>query len=259
MKNTKAVILTALALMAANLSAYASPLVVVTDSETNEINISGPSVSGQTATLMILNPGYTEADAVGGTDGAVQFFRSYKAGDGYSFDVNMKLDDNYAGELFTAMVNVGGVKESVQFSLYSIDAKLAVITALNTQQITEAMVADAVEKFSLAETNLYKNGDISAIKTAIESVKASLTNGQFPSDADEAYECIREALVVAGFNASKASAVIENGKISTCGRCIEIEGLCDECGYFFVAEYTLLFKGNIKIIFDMLKTYLKYI
>ena len=53
--------------------------------------------------------------------------------------------------------------------------------------------------------------------------------------------------------------VIENGKISTCGRCIEVEGLCEKCGYFFVAEYTLLFSGNIKIIFDMLKTYLKYI
>ncbi len=53
--------------------------------------------------------------------------------------------------------------------------------------------------------------------------------------------------------------VIENGKISTCGRCIEVEGLCEKCGYFFVAEYTLLFSGNIRIIFDMLKTYLKYI
>ena len=53
--------------------------------------------------------------------------------------------------------------------------------------------------------------------------------------------------------------VIENGKVSTCGRCIEIEGLCQECGYFFVAEYTLLFNGNIKIILEMLKTYLKYI
>ena len=41
--------------------------------------------------------------------------------------------------------------------------------------------------------------------------------------------------------------VIENGKISTCGRCIEVPGLCEECGYFFVAEYTLLFKGNLKI------------
>ncbi len=53
--------------------------------------------------------------------------------------------------------------------------------------------------------------------------------------------------------------VIENGKISTCGRCIDVQGLCDECGYFFVAEYTLLFSGKPRIVFDMLKTYLKYI
>lgn len=53
--------------------------------------------------------------------------------------------------------------------------------------------------------------------------------------------------------------VIENGKISNCGRCVNIEGLCEKCGYFFVAEYTLLFKGNIKIICEMLRTYLKYI
>lgn len=53
--------------------------------------------------------------------------------------------------------------------------------------------------------------------------------------------------------------VIEAGKVSTCGRCIEVPELCDQCGYFFVAEYTLLFQGNIKIILEMLKTYLKYI
>lgn len=53
--------------------------------------------------------------------------------------------------------------------------------------------------------------------------------------------------------------VIENGKISICGRCIDIPQLCEKCGYFFVAEYTLLFKGKLKIMFEMLKTYLKYI
>ena len=53
--------------------------------------------------------------------------------------------------------------------------------------------------------------------------------------------------------------VIENGKVSICGRCIDIEGLCQECGYFFVAEYTLLFRGNLKVIFEMLTTYLKYV
>ena len=53
--------------------------------------------------------------------------------------------------------------------------------------------------------------------------------------------------------------VMENGKLFTCGRCIEVPGLCEQCGYFFVAEYTLLFKGKPKIIFEMLRTYTKYI
>ena len=53
--------------------------------------------------------------------------------------------------------------------------------------------------------------------------------------------------------------VMENGKLSTCGRCIDVPGLCEECGYFFVAEYTLLFRGNFKILLEMLRTYLKYI
>ena len=53
--------------------------------------------------------------------------------------------------------------------------------------------------------------------------------------------------------------VMENGKLSVCGRCVDVLGLCEKCGYFFVAEYTLLFRGNLKIIFEMLMTYLKYI
>lgn len=53
--------------------------------------------------------------------------------------------------------------------------------------------------------------------------------------------------------------VMENGKLSTCGRCIDVPGLCAQCGYFFVAEYTLLFGGNLKVMAEMLHTYLKYI
>lgn len=53
--------------------------------------------------------------------------------------------------------------------------------------------------------------------------------------------------------------VMENGKLSVCGRCIDVPGLCEKCGYFFAAEYTLVFSGNIRVIMDMLNTYLKYI
>ena len=74
----------------------------------------------------------------------------------------------------------------------------------------------------------------------LKSAFPYLINNSFPTPC---YQCV----------------VIENGKVSTCGRCIDVPGLCDECGYFFVAEYTLLFKGKPKILFEMLRTYLKYV
>lgn len=74
----------------------------------------------------------------------------------------------------------------------------------------------------------------------LKSALPYLVNNNFPTPC---YQCV----------------VMENGKLSVCGRCIDVPGLCDECGYFFVAEYTLLFRGNLKIVFEMLGTYLKYI
>jgi MoaA/NifB/PqqE/SkfB family radical SAM enzyme len=53
--------------------------------------------------------------------------------------------------------------------------------------------------------------------------------------------------------------VMENGKLSVCGRCVDIPDLCGQCGYFFAAEYSLVFEGKIRVIWDMLRTYPKYI
>ena len=74
----------------------------------------------------------------------------------------------------------------------------------------------------------------------LKSVFPYLIEGRFPTPC---HQCV----------------VIESGKISTCGRCIDVPGLCEECGYFFVAEYTQIFRGNLKVIFEMFRTYLKYI
>lgn len=74
----------------------------------------------------------------------------------------------------------------------------------------------------------------------LKSAFPYLINNSFPTPC---YQCV----------------VMENGKLSVCGRCIEEPGLCEKCGYFFVAEYTLLFRGNIRIIAEMLITYLRYI
>ena len=57
----------------------------------------------------------------------------------------------------------------------------------------------------------------------------------------------------------KQCLVVENNKRFICGRCVEIENLCNDCGYLFAIEFLLLFNGNIKAIYQMLKTYLRYV
>jgi hypothetical protein len=74
----------------------------------------------------------------------------------------------------------------------------------------------------------------------LKSALPYIVNNTFPTPC---YQCI----------------VVENGEKWVCGRCIDIEGLCAECGFFFAAEFSLLFKGNMKVLRDLLRTYLKYI
>ena len=74
----------------------------------------------------------------------------------------------------------------------------------------------------------------------LKSSMPYLINNNFPTPC---YQCV----------------VMENGKLSVCGRCIDVPGLCEQCGYWFVAEYTLLFKGKLKVIFEVLKTYTKFV
>ncbi|NCA99581.1 MAG: radical SAM protein [Clostridia bacterium] len=54
---------------------------------------------------------------------------------------------------------------------------------------------------------------------------------------------------------SQQCLVAENGQIWTCGRCSEIPGLCQQCGFFFAAEYGLVFAGRPRVLQDLLKTY----
>ena len=104
---------------------------------------------------------------------------------------------------------------------------------------TKELVLSREEKAKCCEmiANMMKEG---APIFNLKSAFPYLIENKFPTPC---YQCV----------------VIENGKLYTCGRCIDVDGLCSQCGYFFVAEYTLLFKGNPNIIFEMLRTYLKYI
>ena len=105
---------------------------------------------------------------------------------------------------------------------------------------TKELALSREEKAKVCETIKYMKKKEKAPIFNLISASPYLINNTFPTPC---HQCV----------------VIENGKISTCGRCIDVPGLCEKCGYFFVAEYTLLFKGKFKIIWEMLRTYLKYI
>ena len=116
---------------------------------------------------------------------------------------------------------------------------IAAATFRQVQEIAVALAGTRLVEFETCNpiTQMMKEG---APVFNLKSAFPYLIENRFPTPC---YQCV----------------VMENGKLSTCGRCIEVPGLCEQCGYFFVAEYTLLFRGNPKIIFEMLRTYLKYI
>jgi len=49
--------------------------------------------------------------------------------------------------------------------------------------------------------------------------------------------------------------LVEDGVQWTCGRCIEIPGLCDQCGFTFASELSMLFRGHPKVVIEVLRRY----
>ena len=49
--------------------------------------------------------------------------------------------------------------------------------------------------------------------------------------------------------------IVEDGEEWTCGRCIEIPGLCEQCGFLFAAELSLLFRGDPAAVAEVSRRY----
>jgi len=53
--------------------------------------------------------------------------------------------------------------------------------------------------------------------------------------------------------------IVEDGTQWTCGRCIEIPGLCQQCGFLFASELSWLFRGEPRVVADALRIYRRYL
>ena len=154
-------------------------------------------------------------------------------------NIQNATSDNICFYMAINQINKGAVQDVCNTARNTKNVRAVSFNFHTPYPDTKELVLSKEEKADCCEviTKMMKDG---APILNLRSAFPYLINNSFPTPC---YQCV----------------VMENGKISSCGRCIEVPGLCDECGYFFVAEYTLLFRGNPKIIFEMLKIYLKYI
>jgi MoaA/NifB/PqqE/SkfB family radical SAM enzyme len=53
--------------------------------------------------------------------------------------------------------------------------------------------------------------------------------------------------------------VSEGGSRWVCGRCVDVPGLCEECGYLFAIEFQLLFEADPRAVWDAMSTYTRYL
>jgi len=97
--------------------------------------------------------------------------------------------------------------------------------------------------------------DEPARRQAIDTIRALMTEGypifNLPSalDAFLANDWPRPC---------RQCVVSSGGKRFVCGRCVELPGLCERCGYLFAAEFSLLFRGDLRAIRDMLRIYRRF-
>ena len=154
-------------------------------------------------------------------------------------NVNKATSDNICFYMAINQINKDAVSEVCKITKETNHVKAVSFNFHTPYPDTRKLLLTSEEKKTVCAT-ISKLMDEGAPILNLKSAFPYLVNNSFPTPCYQ-------------------SVIIENGKISVCGRCIDEPGLCDECGYFFVAEYTLLFKGNLKITFETLKTYLKFI
>lgn len=191
-------------------SVCASPLITVTDSQTNSISVSGQQLQKGRCSVLILNPGYTSSDADGENADAIADFRSGVFEDGYRFNINLAPSD---GGVYTVIVNDGSDVYETAFAYYPEAKKIEAINKLNSSQNMASVADEVIEIFGLSHGTLYTEGNKAKIYKAIENAVSAQSSSKLPDDVDRVYNILSEALLCAAYNSANESLIASGGKI----------------------------------------------
>ncbi|MBE7013128.1 MAG: S-layer homology domain-containing protein [Ruminococcaceae bacterium] len=216
-------------LMAFGVSA-AAPETTIISSMDGTIAITGTATPGEYVTAIVLNPGYDESDFVTSPAEAIQYFYGQVAQESnecghagnYCFHAGIHGVD---GD-FTVIVNDGEEKVAVPFAFYSAGTKFDDIEMVNgatkaylledaneEDEVDETRLDVIYDHFSLADTELYKEGDKGAIAAALIAYRNTMDGNVFgdetAEDLDNFYAMLSEVSLVAAYNADMEDLVVD--------------------------------------------------
>ena len=226
----------ALILLTSAVGCYAAEVSIISAKD-NVISVKGGADAYEYVTLTIMNPGYAAADiGSGDLTGAVQYFKGERAGlDGFSFTVKLYDTTVNRGGDFTVLVTVGDVPlEPMNFTFYFYEKKMDILAALNSASkpadIT-AMLADCYASYSLNNHELVKGGNMSTIADCLFALRNAEASGLFPEDTDAIYNTLQTAALIAAFNDSKVSLLVENGMLKYTDSLLNLAGTQEYTDY----------------------------
>lgn len=175
------------------------------------ISVNGAANEGELVSIMILNPGFTEADILTSSAEAIQYYgrATGKSGNTYTLDVGMKnLSVTYGGK-YTLLVSKADsiAAEKTNFEFYFYDKKIQVIRDLNDKTVAiEDEISEAYTVYSIGDSDLYKQTSNAEIAKVLSGM------GTFEEDVDTMYDILQKSLTVAAFNEG-VSILVSGGEL----------------------------------------------
>lgn len=176
------------------------------DAGADIISVNGAANEGELISIMILNPGFTEADIITSSAEAIQFYgrATGKSDNTYTLDVGMKNLSDAAGGKYTLLVSklVSDAVEKTNFEFYFYDKKIEVIRDLNDKTVAmENKISEAYTVYSLGDSDLFTETSNKEIANVLSGM------GTFAENVDLMYQTLQKALTIAAFNEGAPSLV----------------------------------------------------
>ena len=194
-----------LALLFAGSSALAATTAQISDVENDIITVNSTAFAGESVSIMITNPGFTKAQALAGSDGAIQYFNSFVP-KSLSFSIPVKIMGNAGGDFKVYILSRDG-EQTADFTFYNSVFKAKCINDINIASAGSDITPyfeNLVNAYGLSAETSYVSLGSKAVADAFLLLRDTKPGKLVPNDVGEVMEMIEDSFVLAAFNTGRA-------------------------------------------------------